>query len=116
MVRHRLDQREVDARRQRGRRGVFEVEIILGHPERIAGGEMRRAIEIDRQRDAQRLRQVGFFGIDAGQHLYFEILYFKAKPVVQCARPKGVLCARHSRCRVRGNRRAYSACVGARRR
>ena len=52
-------------------------------PERVA----RR--HVDGDRDAQRLRQMRLFGIDAGENLNLEIANLKLKKVVQRKTPRG---------------------------
>ena len=86
MVGDALDEREMHAFGQRAGRGMFQIEIVFRCAQRRIGRESRRAIDIDRYRDAQRLRQMRFFGIEAGEHRHLEIMHFQRETVVQ-ARP-----------------------------
>jgi hypothetical protein len=92
MVGNRLDKREVLALRQRGRRGVLEVHIVFGHVERRVRPIMWGAIQQHAHTDPQRLRQVRFLGIDAGQDIHFQVLDLEHQHVVHGDRCAWVSC------------------------
>jgi len=60
---------------QIGRR-TLEVEIVLRFGKGRVGRESIGAVEIDVQRNAERLRKVRLFRIDAGEHRHLEIVHF----------------------------------------